>query len=157
MEWKQYLITTFQYNDYANRKALAVMKQMTGNEECVKLFSHMINSQKKWMARILQYPNDPQMNWWKPFYSVENLEQEWAGSLQEWLDFIASKSEEELQAQTKFIGVDGGHWSTELKDIALQLNYHSIHHRAQMQLLMRKAGLEPDFVDYIGTAYKKLS
>jgi uncharacterized damage-inducible protein DinB len=157
MEWKQYLITTFQYNDYANKKALAVMKQMSGDEECIKLFSHMINSQKKWMARIIQYPKDPQMNWWKPFYTLESLETEWAGSLQEWLDFIAKQTEQELTAQTKFIGVDGGHWSAEVKDIALQLNYHSIHHRAQIQLLLRKGGLEPDFVDYIGTAYKKLS
>jgi len=157
MEWKQYLITTFQYNDYANRKALAVLKQMPENEECIKLFSHMINAQKKWMARITQYPDNPQMGWWKPFYRVEDLESEWAGSLKTWTDFLSAKAEEELTAQTKFIGVDGGHWSAELKDIALQLNYHSIHHRAQMQLLMRKGGLEPDFADYIGIAYKKLS
>ncbi|MBP9221492.1 MAG: hypothetical protein KBF42_08910 [Chitinophagales bacterium] len=36
----------------------------------------------------------------------------------------------------------------------LQLNYHSIHHRAQMQMLIRQQGLVPDFVDYIGTKYR---
>jgi len=43
-----------------------------------------------------------------------------------------------------------------LKDIALQLNYHSIHHRAQIQTIIRQQGMEPDFVDYIGTKYKRL-
>ena len=42
------------------------------------------------------------------------------------------------------------------QDIALQLNYHSIHHRAQIQSIIRKQGIEPDFVDYIGTVYRKL-
>jgi uncharacterized damage-inducible protein DinB len=42
-------------------------------------------------------------------------------------------------------------------DIALQLNYHSIHHRAQMQVLIRQQGMEPDFIDYIGTKYRKVT
>jgi uncharacterized damage-inducible protein DinB len=44
-----------------------------------------------------------------------------------------------------------------LIDIALQLNYHAIHHRAQIQVLIRQQGLEPDFIDYIGTKYHKLT
>ena len=33
---------------------------------------------------------------------------------------------------------------------------HSIHHRAQIQYLIRQQGIEPDFVDYIGTKYRKV-
>jgi uncharacterized damage-inducible protein DinB len=43
------------------------------------------------------------------------------------------------------------------KNYSMQLNYHSIHHRAQIQLLIRQQGLQPDFVDYIGTAYRKIA
>jgi len=43
-----------------------------------------------------------------------------------------------------------------IKDIALQLNYHSIHHRAQIQTIIRSQGLEPEFVDYIATKYRRL-
>ena len=77
--------------------------------------------------------------------------------MQDWINYIAKKTEDELNLQMKFIGYDGGHWSAALKDIALQLNYHSIHHRAQIQILIRQQGLEPDFIEYIGTKYKKLS
>jgi len=43
------------------------------------------------------------------------------------------------------------------KDIALQLNYHTIHQRAQIQTMISQQGLQPDFIDYIGTDYRKLS
>ncbi len=35
----------------------------------------------------------------------------------------------------------------EIEGIALQLNYHSIHHRAKIQTMIRDQSLEPDFVD----------
>jgi uncharacterized damage-inducible protein DinB len=69
---------------------------------------------------------------------------------------LQDKTEEEIFAEVEFTGYDGGRWKARLIDIALQLNYHSIHHRAQMQMLIRQQGIEPDFIDYIGTKYKKL-
>jgi len=50
----------------------------------------------------------------------------------------------------------GTMFAATIKDIALQLNYHSIHHRAQMQTIIRSQGLEPEFVDYIGTKYRRV-
>jgi uncharacterized damage-inducible protein DinB len=157
MEMKEYLLETFEFNSLMNRKLLEKIKELPDKVECIRFFSHLINSQKKWMARIVQYPNDPGMDWWDPLYSFDELEEEWEKSLKEWIDHLNSKTEEELFSEIRFIGYDGGHWSAPLKDIALQLNYHSIHHRAQMQLLIRQQGLEPDFVDYIGTVYKKIA
>lgn len=156
MELKQYLIDTFQYNDYANKLALKKIKQLPEKEEAIRYFSHLINSQNKWLRRIEVYPQDPQLDWWEPAYTLEELEIKWNESLQRWIDLLNSVSEEELFSERKFVGYDGAHWSVPLMDIALQLNYHSIHHRAQIQTIIRKQGLEPDFVDYIGTKYKRL-
>lgn len=33
----------------------------------------------------------------------------------------------------------------------------SLHHCAQIQSVIRAQGIEPDFVDYIGTVYRKLT
>ena len=157
MQMKQYLLETFRYNDYANKKTLEKIKQAPENEQCVRFFSHLINSQKKWMARIQQDPDVFQMSWWDPAYKVEELEDHWNASLKTWLDFLESRTEEEILAEVEFTGVDGSRWAARLNDIALQLNYHSIHHRAQIQFMLREKGLEPDFVDYIGTVYRKFS
>jgi uncharacterized damage-inducible protein DinB len=154
---KEYLLNTFRFNSTVNLKMLVKIKTLPDQQECIRYFSHLINSQNKWLQRILVFPNDPQMDWWKPEYKLEDLEEEWLGSVNAWLDFIKNKTEEQLKQEVKFKGYDGGTWACALEDIILQLNYHSIHHRAQMQLFIRKQGIEPDFIDYIGTKYRKIS
>jgi uncharacterized damage-inducible protein DinB len=157
MQMKNYLIETFNYNDSTNKNLLSKINLLNDKEECVKLFSHLINCQYKWMARIMKDPNAKIMSWWDPIYDYENLYEEWRKSLDLWVSYIASKTDEELSTETTFIGFDGGTWAATPKDIALQLNYHSIHHRAQIQTIIRQQGIEPAFVDYIGTKYRKIS
>ena len=154
---KDHLIDSFVFNDYANKKMLDKICGLPDKDECVKFFSHIINSQNKWMARILRQNHAPQMSWWDPVYALEQLEQQWSKSLQAWISFLKDKTEEQIFNDVKFIGYDGSEWKARLVDIALQLNYHSIHHRAQMQMLIRQQGIEPDFIDYIGTKYQKIS
>lgn len=156
MELKQYLIDTFLFNDRSNKMVLEKIKQLPDQKEAIRFFSHLINSQNKWLKRIQVYPEAPKMDWWEPVYSLEQLEPKWNESLQSWIDFLQDKTEDDLLKEKKFVGYDGSQWSAPLKDIALQLNYHSIHHRAQIQTIIRQQGLEPDFVDYIGTKYKRL-
>src|SRR5947207_2825270 len=145
---KQYLIETFLFNDSANKKLLAKIRQLPDKTGAIRYFSHLINSQDKWLRRIEIYPETPDMDWWEHVYELEKLEELWNKSLQSWIRFIETKSEQELLEEVRFVGYDSAHWSVPLKDIALQLNYHSIHHRAQVQAMIREQGLEPDFVDY---------
>ena len=131
--------------------------ELSERDEAVKLFSHLVNSQRKWLARIEQDPNAAKMDWWTPKYPLEDLEREWERSLSPWLEYIARRSDGELATEVTFVGFDGGTFAATPKDIALQLNYHSIHHRAQIQTILRQQGVKPDFVDYIGTKYRKLT
>jgi uncharacterized damage-inducible protein DinB len=156
MEMRQYLIDTFRFNDRANRQVLSKIRELPDKDSAIRFFSHLINSQRKWLARIEQYPKDPGMDWWEPVYPLEQLEPEWSASVHAWIETIEHKSEAALMKPVKWVGFDGAHWTAPLKDIALQLNYHSIHHRAQIQTLIRAQGLKPDFVDYIGTVYKRV-
>lgn len=157
MRMKDYLIETFRYNDDTNKKLLDKIKLIDEKEESVKLFSHLINCQYKWMARIMKDPDAPKMSWWEPIYKLDKLYKEWSKSLDLWISYISSKTDEELSTETTFIGFDDGIWAATPRDIALQLNYHSIHHRAQIQTIIRQQGIEPEFVDYIGTKYRKIS
>jgi len=156
MHFTQYLLDTFRFNDKANRQMIDKIKQLPDNREAVRYISHLTNSQYKWMARIMHDPKAPQMDWWEPLYKSEDLETEWEKSLQPWITYLENKTDEEIDTEVEFVGFDGGRWAAKPKDIALQLNYHSIHHRAQIQILIRQQGLHPDFIDYIGTVYRKL-
>lgn len=157
MEMKTYLAETFEYNSSTNIKLLEKIALLHDREESIKLFSHLINCQYKWLARILKTPGYEKMSWREPVYDFNKLETEWTKSIQLWLDYLDTKTDEELATEITFIGYDGSLWAATPKDIALQLNYHSIHHRAQIQTLIRQQGVEPDFVDYIGTKYRKLN
>ena len=154
---REYLIDTFHFNDSANKNMLKKINELPGKESCIKFFSHLINSQNKWMARVLQDPDALEMSWWNPVYSLEELGKKWDESLRAWIDFLQNRTEEEIFEEVEFTGYDDGRWKARLVDIALQLNYHSIHHRAQMQMKIREQGIEPDFIDYIGTKYQKIS
>ncbi len=153
---KDYLMDTFKFNDQANKKLLEKIKLLGNKEESIKLFSHLINCQYKWMARIVHDPGYEKMSWWEPIYEFDKLEEEWEKSLGIWLNYIQSNTDEELSNEVSFTGFDDSRWAATPKDIALQLNYHSIHHRAQIQTLIRQQGIEPDFIDYIGTKYRRL-
>lgn len=157
MDLKEYLLDTFYYNDVTNRKLLEKIRRMQSKSEAIKLFSHLINCQYKWMARILEDPAAPDMSWWDPIYPIGELEDQWKKSLGPWMNYIKETDENILCSEVTFTGFDGGKWGATPKDIALQLNYHSIHHRAQIQTLLRQQNIEPDFVDYIATKYRKLS
>ena len=157
MSLKQYLLETFSFNDRANLVMMEKIQQLPDPSKCIKHLSHLINSQNKWMARIEQDPAAPGMSWWEPLYTAEVLPAEWKKSLERWTNYIEQKTETELFEEKEFIGRDNSLWSAQVADIALQLNYHSIHHRAQIQLFIREQGAEPDFIDYIGTKYKKLT
>ena len=157
MQFTQYLLDTFLFNDKANRQMIEKIKQLPDREAAVKYMSHLVNSQNKWMARIMQDPKAPQMDWWKPLYKLEELDTEWEKSLQLWINYLENKTDEEISKEVTFMGFDGGMYAATPKDIMLQLNYHSMHHRAQIQMIIRQQGLEPDFIDYIGTTYRKLS
>lgn len=152
---KQYLIDTFKYNDFANRKVLEKIRELPDQTEGVRLFSHLINSMNKWIARIDQYPQMPRSDWWTPLYPLDQLEAEWGKCLQAWLRLLDAKTEDELFADVRVVADNGASYGVALKDIALQLNYHSIHHRANIQAIIRARGFEPDFVDYIGTVSKR--
>ena len=154
MQLNQYLIETFLFNDASNKMVLKKIAEMPQPEPCIKLFSHLINCQYKWMDRINIYPQISTLDWWNPVYGLENLEAEWNKSLAPWITLLETTSESKLMENVLWIGIRNKPYTAPLKDLALQLNYHSIHHRAQMQMYIREQGLTPDFVDYIGTIYK---
>lgn len=152
---KSYLIDTFRYNDHANRQVLKKVHQLADTSECVRFFSHLINSQNKWMERIHRNPVADQLSWWDPLYPLSQVEPRWNDSYRMWVSFLEDQSEDALQKEIRFVNSLGMRCGAKVVDIALQLNYHSIHHRAQIQTVIRKQGLEPDFIDYIATVWKQ--
>ena len=86
MEMKQYLIDTFNFNHKANMQMIEKIKTLPDKTESIKLISHLINCQYRWMARILQDPKSKDMSWWSPIYDLSELHDKWTDCLQLWLE-----------------------------------------------------------------------
>ena len=156
MEMKSHLLDLYHYNDGANRKLIATIAKLPAPAEPIRLMSHLVHSQDKWLARLANDPNANKREWFGPSFPIAALEREWASSVAVWIEFLESMTEADLQTLVQWEGYDGAQWEAKLCDIALQLNFHSIHHRAQIQTIVRQQGLEPEFLDYIGTRYHRL-
>jgi uncharacterized damage-inducible protein DinB len=156
MELAEYLKQGFLFNDLANTRMLAKLETLADQQEGMRVMSHLANSQFKWMARIRQDPASTQMDWWLPQYSVSEWAGKWQASVQQWLDYLDSQSDLTLQTEISFTGYDGTPFAATPAAIAQQLIYHAVHHRAQLQMMIRQQGATPEFIDYIGTQYRRL-
>lgn len=147
---KQYIIDTFRFNDWANKRTLEAMRKMSDDKESVNLFSHLIRAQDKWMRRIENDPVEIEIKWFDEPYKSEEMATRWSESLDNWLDFLSDLKDEDLNREIRFAPMpDEPDGANELRDIVLQLNYHSILHRAQICLRLHDQGVEPPHVDYI--------
>jgi uncharacterized damage-inducible protein DinB len=154
---KKYLIEFFKYNDWANRKLIDAIALLPNISEPVKLVSHMIAAQAKWMNRITGEIDDKDFDWQGYTFPLEQLPDRWAESVGSWIGYLEKLEESELADKISFQRpADGKKFGATIKDIALQLNYHSIHHRAQINRLFREQGHTAPSTDYIVTAIKEM-
>ena len=152
---RDFLMEMFDLNRQANTKMVSNISKLSAPEESIRLLSHLVNCQYKWLDRIRQFPEDSNLDWWDPLYSLEELPEQFEKSSLLWIDYLSDKSDDEIETSMKYVGYDGSTWEARLKDIALQLIFHSFHHRAQMQMMVRSQGQKPAFIDYIGYKAKK--
>jgi uncharacterized damage-inducible protein DinB len=156
MEMKSHLLDLFQFQDVANRKLFARLGDLPLPEEALRLMSHLVYSQDKWLARLRHEPTANQREWFGPTIALADLPQAWERSLHAWVAYLEGLTEAEVLAEVSYEGPNGRRWAAKLCDIALQLNFHGVHHRAQVQTLCRQQGLQPEFIDYIGGKFREL-
>lgn len=120
--------------------------------EAVRLFSHLITSQNKWLNRLVGDQPDSELGWFGTVFSEQQLAQEWEKSYAGWLSYLNAASEAELESFVYFTGNDRSKLKVLLKDIVFQLNCHSVHHRAQINRLISEQGVKVPPTDYIRMA-----
>jgi uncharacterized damage-inducible protein DinB len=152
---KEFLMDMFHTNLEANLKMIGAVSKMPSPEEGMRHLSHLANCQYKWLDRIKLFPDESKLDWWEPVYLADQLEKAFIESTELWISYLSSTSEGEIESLKYYKGYDGKNWEAQLKDIALQLIFHSFHHRAQIQMMIRQQGLKPAFIDYIGYRSKK--
>ena len=146
---KQYLIDTFRFNDWAQRRMFIAARELPDRTDVNKIFSHIISAQEKWLRRAKGDPNETSISWWDTI-SNEEVEGRWTANLNEWIEYLAKLDDNDIESKVEYTpGPDDNGSSQKLRDVVLQLNYHAIHHRAEIGLRIRDQGFEVPPVDYI--------
>jgi uncharacterized damage-inducible protein DinB len=153
---KRYLIDFFKFNDWANRKLLDTIKNIPDKEEPVKLFGHIIMAQNRWYNRITKKHDDSTQSWSGSVIPLDQLEGAWSDSLGKLIHILESGDETILENKIVFRRPsDSKDMIVKMQDIMLQLNYHSVGHRAQINRIIRLQGVTPPATDYILTVLKE--
>jgi uncharacterized damage-inducible protein DinB len=155
---KKYLLDFFKYNDWANKKVLEAIREVPEKEDALKLFSHLVNSLDKWKNRITNEVEDSLLNWYGQFFNMDEIESKWNKSIGWWIKLFEKTGDSELEKEIIFTRPnDGIKMAVKFRDLLLQLNYHSIHHRAQINSIISRQGIKPPSTDYILTVLKEVS
>jgi uncharacterized damage-inducible protein DinB len=154
---KTYLIELLRYNDWAFLKLLDSIQQLPNKEEIIKLMGHLIYAQNRWYNRVTKEYDDSSFTWSGSQISLEQLKPAWDESVNKWLQLLENDKEYPLDKDIIFSRPsDSKNMQIKLRDIILQINYHSIGHRAHINRIMREQGVTPPQTDYVLTVLREL-
>ena len=145
---KDYFDHLFRYNDWANRLMMEAVAALEAPEEALYLFTHLILSQQRWLERV-RGEDTRGRAWFGPAYDAPAALRHWEASLQDWLDHLGEIGDAGLARPVQYTSSEGPSYRSTVQEIVVQLNNHSVHHRAQMARMVRQQGHTPPGTDYI--------
>lgn len=142
---KGFLHQLFDYNFFCNKKIIQQCSALENvPENCERLFSHILNAHHIWNHRLLGIPNT---------YGVWEMH-----AIDEWEDihyenqrasFEIISNTDNFEKRVGYENSEGRSFANETKDILFHIINHSTHHRGQIMMELRNAGVVPEPLDYI--------
>jgi uncharacterized damage-inducible protein DinB len=135
-----YFIRLFHHSQWANERQLAGLPAIIDQEPgAVAIMSHIIMVDRLWFLRVNGTSERPAI--WEPV-AVETLIKRNQEYTADWIKLIGSLSEADLDRMIAYNNFKGVPYENSIR----------AHHRGQVNLLIRKAGIEPPLIDYIAFA-----
>lgn len=144
------LVRLFKYDDWANGEAvrsLRAMKQPPA--KAIKLMAHICSAQRLWLERMKGVPQSLPV--W-PDWTLDAVEAEFLKLKRDWRVFLGEKKEADLALRFQYTNSKGEHYSSPIGDTAMHVVMHGVYHRGQIAALVREAGGEPAYTDFIQAA-----
>ena len=150
----RYFTDLFRYNDWATgqligalEKARADVRESEALPHACHLLSHLVRAQEVWLGRI-QGTDAAALPIWEET-DVQTSAERSAASTKAWLDFLSDLTANDFATDVRYQNSKGQSFTNTLREVAAHVINHSTHHRAQIALLLRQAGLTPPPTDYI--------
>lgn len=144
-----------EYNVWANGRILKSLDQIQGElpEYSQLMFSHVLNAQAIWIARITGTKSPVTV---MQVHSLEELHQLHDQTSPKLVELYSRADEAELDRNIDYTNTQGKQYSTKVRDILTHAINHATYHRAQATRHIRLAGHEPinsDYITYVRIQY----
>ena len=140
--WRQ----AFAFEAWADAELVACLIAHPRQEREAGLFAHLLAAQWLWLGRMGRpAPDLPVWPAWSPQESQVEL-----GKLSEaWRDFLGDLNEGKCSQPIRYTNSKGEPWESSVAEIVDHVLHHGSYHRGQITQLLRGAGIEPPYVDFI--------
>lgn len=152
MDQRQQLQRLFLFDLWCTRKltdSLINNSNFKDKAACSAFLSHIINAQRIWFYRVVRLDIDDTLPWDE--HLLNEIKKEAKSANQLWIDLIGDH-DMDLETVIHYQNNAGNNFQNRVMDICHHLIIHGQHHRAQISLLMRRAGITPpptDFIHYL--------
>jgi uncharacterized damage-inducible protein DinB len=136
-----------EYNIWANQTMLDVFSKLPQvPNNALRLFSHALNAQAIWIARITG-TQSPVKVWQE--HNLEQLKELHKSASYRIAELVANADEAEFNRLISYTNSQGNQYSTRVLDILTHAFNHATYHRAQVATDLRKNGFTPPNTDYV--------
>lgn len=137
----------FEHLHWANQSVLERLQNIEVGEQQVKLFTHVLNAEQIWLAR-LQGRDTSQMPVWSDgdlTVCAKLIKQ----NEKNFKTFFAEKANTDLDHLITYTNSSGKEFMTSMRDILTHVALHGQYHRGQINSRLRADGVDPVNIDYI--------
>jgi uncharacterized damage-inducible protein DinB len=143
----QQVVRLFGYDHWANRSSAQSIEECPeAPPRAAACLDHIIAASWLWLDRISGHPQ--RLPVWPTFDREERLRQ-FSQLEVAWSAYLARLDETEWQRVIDYTNSKGEAWSNRVSDVLWHVPLHSAQHRGQIALLLRQAGGEPAYTDFI--------
>jgi uncharacterized damage-inducible protein DinB len=147
---KEFLLKLMAHDRWANATLIAHLKAQTVvPPRSLELCGHIVAAHRFWEKRISGESVVFKDFDFFPRLSLDECAAESEAYAQKWAAYIQAMPLPLEAPAISFMARNDQQMTFRVVDIFTQLHGHSIHHRAQISVDLRAAGLEPIFTDYI--------
>jgi uncharacterized damage-inducible protein DinB len=147
MELLDHFRRQFTYDEWANREVLAGLRASAQSAtRPLQLLAHILSAERLWLERLKQQPQTFPV--W-PDFTLDQCEQKITELAQLWREYLAQLSPTELSKKISYQNSKGEPYTSTVEDVVTHVALHSAYHRGQIASLMRAAGEQPAYTDFI--------
>ena len=146
---RQKLQYLFQFDLWCTRKLSDFLDEGEEFDEivaCRAFLSHIINTQEIWFHRVIGFVDSDVETWGE--FEPDEIKEEAKSIHKKWISLIGDH-EVDMDSVIHYQNSKGVNYKSSLWQICHHLIIHGQHHRAQISLFLRKAGIEPPPIDFI--------